>query len=416
MKKILIVGAGIEQVEAIKIAKEMGYLVITSDMNLSAPGVKYAHKAYKCSTTDIEGNILIAKNEKIDGVMTVCSETAVPTVAAVSDALNLNGFSLETAIKATNKYEMRKAFLKNNVPVSPFIVTNKYNDAFEFLQKTEGPWIIKPVDSSGQRGTYIIDDIDKLEDALNNSLNFSVSKLALIDCLVIGPEVHVTMMVINNIVHFLALSDRITLKDENFGIAVRHIGPSVISKDIEEKIMTICETAIKSIELENGVATCELILKDGEPIILEIAIRVPGGYLREVAMYLSGVDIVKTTIWNCLGEKKSFEQMITEPKHNAVSVKFITRMNIHHSVNKVNSITDYELESPNYKLCRFHHELPFSVPDLNSSVGRFGVIIAVGNSREEALKTTEEVFNNILVNDINLVEYNCYNKNNTIFN
>lgn len=99
MKKILIIGAGIEQVPAIQIAKEMGHYVIISDMNMSAPGVKFSDSAYEVSTTSIDGNIEIAEKEKIDGVMTVCSETAVPTVAGVAEKMNLPSYSKDTALK-----------------------------------------------------------------------------------------------------------------------------------------------------------------------------------------------------------------------------------------------------------------------------------------------------------------------------
>ena len=243
MKKILIIGAGIEQVESIKMAREMGHYVITSDMNLSAPGVKYADKAYEYSTTDSKGNISLAQKEGIDGVMTVCSETAVPTVAAVAEALHLPGFKMDTALKATNKAEMRKAFAEYRVPVSEYIVTDQFSMALDFTKKNPGPWIIKPVDSSGQRGTFILYEQSNLEKAFEQAVLFSNSAQVLLDRYVSGPEIHVTMFVIDNEIHFLALSDRITLSNEYFGIAVRHIGPSLIDEKTEQSIKNLKKRA-----------------------------------------------------------------------------------------------------------------------------------------------------------------------------
>lgn len=405
MKKILIIGAGIEQVESIKMAREMGHYVITSDMNLSAPGVKYADKAYEYSTTDSKGNISLAQKEGIDGVMTVCSETAVPTVAAVAEALHLPGFKMDTALKATNKAEMRKAFAEYRVPVSEYVVTDQFSMALDFTKKNPGPWIIKPVDSSGQRGTFILYEQSNLEKAFEQAVLFSNSAQVLLDRYVSGPEIHVTMFVIDNEIHFLALSDRITLSNEYFGIAVRHIGPSLIDEKTEQSIKDVCCKAVKSIGLENGVATCELILKDERPVIMEIAVRVPGGYLREVAMHLSGVDIVRATIWNCLGEKRSFDEMITEPKHRAVSVKFITGLNVPVGIDRVESLEIPKEKDLPCHYCRFHHELPFELPKLSSSVGRFGVVITAGNSRAEALDASEAVFAGLRVNNKQLVDY-----------
>ncbi|MCK4921650.1 MAG: ATP-grasp domain-containing protein [Bacteroidales bacterium] len=407
MKKILIVGAGIEQVAAIKVAKEMGHYVIVSDMSLNAPGIKFSDLAFKVSTTDIEGNIELAEREKIDGVMSICSESAILTVAAVAEKMKLPSFTMNTAIKATNKAEMRKALSVNNIRVSPFEIADCFNKVQEFTNINEGPWVVKPVDSSGQRGTYIINERSKLKGAFENSIKFSDANAVLIDKYVKGPEIHVAMQVINKKVHFLALSDRISLNEDYFGIAIQHLGPSVIESKIELAIHDLCRRSVESIGLVNGVATCELILDNGEPVLLEIAIRVPGGYLREVAMYLSGVDVVKTTIWNCLGENRGFDEMKTEDVYPAVSVKFISSLNLSQKIKTIETIENVDkiLKLKAIKCCNFHFEKPFNVPELNSSVGRFGAIIGVGDSREKVMEKVDGAFKLLEINDLTLVNY-----------
>ncbi len=405
MKKILIIGAGIEQVPAIQMVRQMGHTVIASDMNMKAPGIGYADRAYEASTTDIEGNLEIAKKEHVDGVMTICSETAVPTVAQVAETLGLSSFSTDTALKATNKEKMRKVLLEKKVPVAPYTIARNIADLWEYIRKTPPPWVLKPVDSSGQRGTYIIQDEMQLEDAFNKSLAFSNSGAVLVDRYIAGPEVHVTMQVINRKVYFLALSDRVTLGRRNFGIAVRHIGPSLLTEETGQAIKSACRSSVEAIGLENGIATCELIISDGRPVVMEVAIRVPGGYLREVAMHLSGIDLVKTTIRNCLGEQMDYRSIITEPVYNAVSVMFITRLNLPPSIKEIDRIENHHLLSEKVKLCQFHHSLPFSVPELSSSVGRFGVIVAIGDNRKDAIRQTEDQFNQIRINGERLIGY-----------
>lgn len=405
MKKILIIGAGIEQVLAIQMARSMGHTVITSDMNMSAPGIRHADRAYEASTTDIEKNLEIAIKERVDGVMTICSETAVQTVAKVAETLGLHSFSMDTALKATNKAAMREALREKCVPVSPYRIARSSDEMWEYIRETAPPWVLKPVDSSGQRGTYIIQNEVQLEAAFRSSLSFSNAKAVLVDKFIRGPEVHVTMQVINKEVHFLALSDRVTLGEKYFGIAVRHIGASILPKETEQAIKAACKSSVEAIGLEDGVATCELITNDGKPVLMEIAVRVPGGYLRDVAMHLSGVDIVQTTIRNCLGEQMDFESIRTKPVYNAVSVMFLTRLNLPSTIQEISSIENQYPLTENVKLCQFHHTPPFSVPELSSSVGRFGVIVAVGDSRDEAIRQTEDQFNQILINGERLKMY-----------
>lgn len=418
MKKLLIVGAGIEQVPAIQISKEMGHSVIVCDMNLKAPGVRYADKAYGISTTDIDENIKIAETENIDGILTVSSETAVPTVARVADKLGLPSYSIDTAMKATNKELMRQVLLDNQVRVAPFNIARSLEELFNFTNDTPGPWVLKPTDSSGQRGTFVIDTKEKLENAFHSSLSYSKSRAVLVDKYIRGPEIHVAMQVIDGKINFLALSDRITLNEKYFGIAIRHIGPSVLSSETDHHIKEMCRKSVEAIGLKNGVATCELILDNGEAFLMEVAIRTPGGYLREVAMYLSGIDVIKSTIWNAMGENRSVEEMRTEEVYQAISVKFISALNLDNSIKKIKSIknVDKVLRMSGIKECRFHFEVPFKVPDLISSVGRFAGIIGVGNNREVVKNLTEDAFNMIRINDMPLLEYREYNKYNFEYN
>ncbi|NPA38138.1 MAG: ATP-grasp domain-containing protein [Chlorobi bacterium] len=410
-KKILILGAGVEQIPAIREAEKMGLYVIASDMNPEAPGRKYADKFYQVSTTDIKGNIKVAEKENISGVMTVSSETAVVTVAEVASAMGLPGFSVETAIAATNKEKMREVLQKSNVNVSPFVITDDFKEAYSFTRKHKGPWVFKPVDSSGQRGTTMVFDDGRIQSAFFYAAESSRVGRVLIDRFIAGQEYHVTMQVVDGEVNFLAVSDRITLDAPNFGIAVRHIAPSDLNKETENSIKSLCVEAVKAVKLENGVATCEVIVNNDIPYLMEIAIRVPGGYLREVAMYFSGIDIIKTTIWNSLGLRKSIQEMITEDKYNAVSVKFVTKNNLPDDIGEIVKVNKEELYGmKNIKSVIYHFDDKLKVPELNSSVGRFAVIIGVGDSVKEAVVATENVFNKMKINGKSLTEYKNYNK------
>ena len=416
MKRILIIGAGTEQISVIKEAKKMGHFVIVTDFNPEAPGIPFADKFVLVSTTDGPGNVKVAKKEKVDGVLTVCSETAVPTVAYVAEALNLPSFSKKTALLATNKSEMRKALVAHNVRVSNYTIASTFSECLNYFENHEGPWVVKPVDSSGQRGTNVVFQAKDLEHAFNLAVENSYTGEALVDQFVTGPEVHVTMHIIKGTVHYLAITDRVTLDKDNFGIAIRHVGPSILSDQVITDIKSQCERGVKAIELENGIVTCEIILKDSLPYVMELAVRVPGGYLREVASILSGVNVDKTTIWTSLGDNKPMSDIITEPIYPAISVKFLTASNLDPSIKKIDTPPHSQsLYTDNIRLINFHFEKDFEVPDLNSSVARFGAIIATGKNQKEALAASEQVFETLTINGKHLKEYTNYNPYNKDF-
>ena len=55
MKKLLIIGASVLQLPAIKKAKEMGYYVGVIDYDPNAVGIEFADEYFNVSTIDIEG-------------------------------------------------------------------------------------------------------------------------------------------------------------------------------------------------------------------------------------------------------------------------------------------------------------------------------------------------------------------------
>ena len=112
MKKLLIIGASILQLPAIKKAKEMGLYVAVVDYNPNAIGIPYADEYFNASTMDENAVLEVAKSFKPDGIMTLATDMPMRGVAKVSDTLGLHSISYQTALKATDKYDMIKAFEK----------------------------------------------------------------------------------------------------------------------------------------------------------------------------------------------------------------------------------------------------------------------------------------------------------------
>ena len=62
MSKLLIIGASVLQLPAIKKAKELGHVVAVADYNPSAIGIPYADRYYNASTIDVEAICDVAKD------------------------------------------------------------------------------------------------------------------------------------------------------------------------------------------------------------------------------------------------------------------------------------------------------------------------------------------------------------------
>lgn len=401
MKKILIIGAGIEQVPAIKIAKQMGYYVVTTDFNPSAPGMSFADKSFVISTNDKEKNLEVAIQEKVDGVMAICSETAVSVVGHICDQLGLKGLSASTAIQSTNKGAMRIAMQENNVAMPPRRFISSLEEAANFVNEFAPPWVLKPSDSSGQRGTNLIYDKKELEWSFNEAKKHSTDNMVLIDQFIEGQEINVNAIVINGEFHILSLADRNTLEAPHFGIAVLHIAPPNITKNEALAVKELAKNAANAIGLRNGIAYPQIIVTKNGPKLIEIAARMPGGYNREMAQNLSGIDMIKAQILSSINDEFKYEELIESPIFKASGVKLLTSIDYPELVGKkIKSIDGIKAveEMEGVQACHFHVKIGDIIPSLENSVGRFAAIIAIGDSKTQVLNRLETAKEKIKIN------------------
>jgi biotin carboxylase len=116
VKTVLFVGAGRHQRRAILHAKERGLRVAAVDRNPEAPGLAEADIAKVVDFADAAAVLKATARIKLDGVLTVSADRAVPVVAAVAEARGLPGIGVETAHLMTNKIAMRARLADAGVP------------------------------------------------------------------------------------------------------------------------------------------------------------------------------------------------------------------------------------------------------------------------------------------------------------
>src|SRR6056297_598399 len=117
-KRVLILGAGVMQLPALRWARRQGWEVYVADGNPAAAGAELADHFVPVDLTDIEGMVEAArkihKNKKLHGVFTAGTDFSY-TVASVAEALQLPGIEPEVALNASHKDRMRKVFAAHGV-------------------------------------------------------------------------------------------------------------------------------------------------------------------------------------------------------------------------------------------------------------------------------------------------------------
>lgn len=391
MKKIMILGASILQVPAIREAKELGLKVVAVDMDPNAIGFD-EHDIEKevISTIDVPAVVFAAKKHNVCGVITVASDMPMRSVAAVSKEMGLIGISEGTALMATNKAEMRAAFERNGVasPIS-YKVSSK-QEFEETIKKIGEKFIVKPADNSGSRGVYLVESNDEAINAYEYSCKFSRNGDVLVEEFMVGPEVSVELIVVEGKFHVLQVTDKLTTGAPHF-VEIGHSQPSRLSQSDLCAIKELAIKAAKAVGINNGPAHAEIILTESGPKMVEIGARMGGGCITTHLVPLStGINMTKATIQVAMGTKPDIS-----PKHQkGAAIRFIIPPIGH--VTKISGVREAE-KLFGVEAVEIQCKVGQFVGKLESGASRIGYVIAQAETVEKAVQICEEALSKIII-------------------
>ena len=300
MKKLAIIGASYLQKPLVEKAKEMGLYTICFAWADGAVCADVADKFYPISIVEKEKILAICKEEQIDGVCTIASDVAAPTVAYIAEKMGLRGNSYESACRANNKYEMRKVFMDAGVPCPKFKLV-QLHEGIEPIDFTY-PMIVKPVDRSGSLGVAKVNSKAELDDAVENALECSFYKQAIVEEYVEGREISVEFISYNGKHYPLQITDKVTTGSPHF-VELEHHQPADLSVEMYDRIYTLTDKALTALGITNGASHSEYRITDGGSIVvMEIGGRMGGDFIGSDLVELStGYDFLQGVIEVALG-------------------------------------------------------------------------------------------------------------------
>ncbi len=308
--RILCLGAGVNQIRAIRQARAKGYEVIVSDYLPDAPGLQWADHFERVSTFDVDANIEVARKYKINGVFAIGTDQPVYTAACVADALGIpHMITPWTALRATNKKYMKQVFTDNHIPCCRhiYIHKNEAGDYERLASKLAGmnlPIVIKPIDSQGQRGIYKINDLNKDITAFaEDCFRCSRSDEIIAEEYFNGDEITVSAWVSKGQATVLMITDRPLINIEpRLGTPDGHIYPSVYWAVCRLAVESLIERICRAFRVENGPLYVQMLVSQDNIKVVEIACRIGGGHEEELIPLVTGWDIVDMIIDLAVGK------------------------------------------------------------------------------------------------------------------
>lgn len=388
-KTIMILGASILQLPAIEKATELGLRVVVLDMNPEAVGFKVPGVIKEIiSTIDIPAAIATAKKYEIDGVMTLATDMPMRTVASVAKACSLVGISEETAIKATDKSEMRLALRSASVPVPEFYRVANQEEFLSAVGHLNGAFMVKPADSSGSRGIFEVEKKSDAEKAYEYARKFSRNGIVVVEECMIGPEVSVETLTIDGEVHVIQITDKITTGVPHF-VEMGHTQPTRLK--CAEEIKKVAIAANKAIGIQNGPSHTEIIVTEEGPKVVELGARLGGDCITTHLVPLStGVNMVEACIRIALGETPN----ITPTLCCGSAIRYFKQ----HAgvVLGIDGLSEAEA-MPGVKQISIVHSIGEVVTDVIDSGSRMGFVISQGSDADDAAEKCEKALHEIKV-------------------
>ena len=401
VKTIWIVGAGVESIYGIKLAKKLGLNVVVSDNNPNAPGLKFADKSIIVSTYDVEGTVEAAWKyhqnvNRIDGV--ICIATDVPlTVASVAEKLSLPGITTETARKCSDKLLMKETLLAAGIPIPWFSLVKSVSELRSIISKRGLPLVIKPVDSRGARGVIQITKLVDLEWVFEHAKSFSPTSRVMLEEFLEGQQYSTESVITDEKNITPGLAERNYELIEKLGPYIIENGaqwPAKIEKKELDSIVNLVEKSSQVLGISNATSKGDVVMTNDGPKIIEIASRLSGGYFSSDQIELvTGINITEIAIRLSLGEK------INKDKLHFSYQKFVAIRYFFPKPGKITSISNTD----SFKNKSWVHKLDlfYGVGDVLEKITdhtkRCGFVITTGDTRDEAVKRARTVVENIQI-------------------
>ena len=313
-------------------AREMGLRTICFAWAEGAVCKDLCDRFYPVSVTEKEEILRICREERIDGICTIASDVAAPTVAYVAEQMGLTGNPYEASLRANNKYLMRQA-LKNagvdcpefrcvsegvrelgNERVRELGIRELGNERVRELgnervrelgiRGMELPLIVKPSDRSGSLAVTKVEKREELEAAVREAQEVSFKGEAMVEEFIEGREISVEMISRRGVHYALQITDKVTTEAPHF-VELEHHQPSTLPAAMQEQIFAITRRALDALGLTNGASHSEYkITKEGRIVVMEIGGRMGGDFIGSHLVQLStGYDFLRGVIEVALGEQ-----------------------------------------------------------------------------------------------------------------
>jgi len=301
-KSIMIFGAGLNQLELIREARNLGLTTIIIDPQEDPPGRHEADVFYCVDGNDYDTTRAIALKHKVSGIVTGQMEKPLRLMARLAQELGFIFNSPEVTERCLDKWLMKETFRTENIPYAEGILIKNDEVTLEkHWDQINFPTIIKPRDAFSSRGVYKCGNINELNAHLEESRLFSSNGDILIEEFLEGKEYSVEAITYRGETSITQFTEKFITSFPNT-VETGHLQPADLTLTEKDAISSVVKSALKALGIENSASHTEIMMTEAGPKVIETGARLGGDF---IASYLTkastGVSMDRAAVQVALG-------------------------------------------------------------------------------------------------------------------
>lgn len=392
MKKILLLGGSAQQIVAIETAKRLGYYTVLCDYLTDNPGQYHADRFYLVSTIDREAVLKVATEEAIDGVLAYASDPAAPTAAYVAEKLGLPGNPLWAVETLCNKDRFRRFLVENGLNAPRAHGYENVEAVLADLSNFRFPVIVKPVDSSGSKGTTVLHVPNEAAKAAAFAFEYSREHRIIIEEFIekkhpylIGGDIFVE----DGKIVLWGLMNCHRDRQVNPLVPVGKSYPLELPDSDVAAVKKTLQTMVDKLGVTAGAMNVELLIdKSGRVWPIDVGPRNGGNMIPDILGLIFGVDVVEMSVKAAMGIKVDVVPENGEP--------YYATHNLHSSRNGTFEEIRFSDELKPYIVRKCIYKKPGDSVEYFDNAGKaLGIIFFKFNKKEEMHKILADINNYI---------------------
>jgi len=257
--------------------------------------------------------------------------------------------------------------------------------------------VLKPVDRSGSRGVFLLDEKSNLSELFACAQEFSYSGRVQVEEYLTGPQISTETILFEGRALTPGFADRNYDLLDRFRPQIMENGgwvPSLCSAEERARVEDVVVRASLALGIETGVTKGDVVLTAEGPKVIEIAARLSGGdFCASLVPHGCGINYVRAAVRLALGEEPDFAEL--EPRfERAVANRYFFP-----EPGRLLSISGAaEVRAQDWlEKLEFWYAPGDEVPASLSHAHRFGVFVATAPDRETLAERIDWVYRTIRI-------------------